>query len=141
TADSMNILCEKESIIAMMNTSLTVKSKDKIAPIPAYRFNVFPNTSGTAASPGRPSKYITGSTTSISHGNTGVYCRIVTIKVIGKITLPKIQTVLKPCLITHLKIPDIADPPSYFLFFFFFCLFLFTCWSKYFTDTVFLQYI
>src|SRR5699024_10852647 len=33
TADSTNILCENDNIIAIINTSLTVKSNEIIAPI------------------------------------------------------------------------------------------------------------
>src|SRR5699024_5619445 len=53
TVDSMNKLWEKDSITAIVNTSLTVKSNETIAPIAAYKLRAFPNTKGTAASPER----------------------------------------------------------------------------------------
>ena len=110
TADSINRLCEKESIIAIMNTSFTLKSKETIAAIPAYKFKVLPRTSGTAASPDRPIKPMIGSNCSIIQGNTGVNCNIVTINVIGKITFPNVQVVVKPCKKPRFNIPFIRYP-------------------------------
>src|SRR5690625_162420 len=61
-ADSINKLCENDSMTAMIKTSFTVKSNEIIAAIPAYKFNAFPKTNGTAASPERPINFITGLT-------------------------------------------------------------------------------
>src|SRR5699024_132305 len=73
TDDSINKLCEKDSIIAIIKTSLIVKSNETIAPIPAYRLSAFPKTRGIAASPGRPINPISGDTNSINQSKTGVY--------------------------------------------------------------------
>lgn len=59
-------------LTAKMKTSFTVKSKERIAPIPAYKFNVFPKTRGIAASPGKPITCINGSINEMSQGKTGV---------------------------------------------------------------------
>src|SRR5699024_1665771 len=72
TDDSINKLCEKDSIIAKINTSFTVNSNETIAPIPAYKLSAFPRTRGIAASPGRPINFMTGVKTSIIQGKTGV---------------------------------------------------------------------
>src|SRR5699024_6496317 len=97
TVDSMNKLCEKESITAKINTSFTEKSKEIIAAMPAYKFKLFPKTKGTAASPGKPNKPMIGLNNSIIHGKIGVCCRIVTINVIGKITFPNVHVTCNPC--------------------------------------------
>src|SRR5699024_5598903 len=97
TADSINKLCENDSITAIIKTSFTVKSNEIIAAIPAYKFNAFPNTKGIAVSSDRQINFINWLILSITHGKTGVYCKNVTINVIGKITFPKVQTVLRPC--------------------------------------------
>src|SRR5699024_273825 len=95
-ADSINKLCENESIIAIIKTSFTVNSKDTIAPMASYRFKALPNTRGIAASPGKPIKPISGATKSINQGKICVYCKMVTATVIGKTILPKVQASDKP---------------------------------------------
>src|SRR5699024_885085 len=125
TADSINKLCENDSMIAIIKTSFTVKSNEIIAAIPAYKFNAFPKTNGTAASPERPINFITGLTFSIIQGNIGVYWRMVTINVIGKITFPNIQTVFKPCCRPRYAVPDNPLPPPLFYVYFFFFSFTF----------------
>src|SRR5699024_12050101 len=91
TVDSMNKLCEKDIITANIKTSFTVNSNDTIAAIPAYKFKAFPNTSGTAASPDSPRRPISGLILSITQGSTGVYCKMVTISVMGKMTFPNVH--------------------------------------------------
>src|SRR5690554_1467204 len=91
TADSINKLCEKDSIIAIINTSLTVKSNETIARIAAYKFNAFPMTRGIAASPGKPISYISGATRFVNQDNTLVYCNIVIAIVIGKTIFPNVH--------------------------------------------------
>src|SRR5699024_4368950 len=110
TVDSMNKLWQNDSMIAMIKTSFTVKSKEIIAPIPAYKFNAFPNTSGTAASPGKPINPIKGDTLSTTYANTGVYCIMVTSSVIGKITLPKVHVTFTPCCEPRDAIPFNQHP-------------------------------
>ena len=88
-----DVLDGLESITAMINTSLIVKSSDKIAPMPAYKFKTLPKTSGTAASPGRPSSFITGAMISIIFCKTGVYPKTVIMNVTGKIIFPSNQVV------------------------------------------------
>src|SRR5699024_8235415 len=112
-ADSINKLCEKESIIAIINTSFTVNSNDTIAPIPAYKLSALPNTSGIAASPGNPINCINGATKLINQGNIGVYCNIVTAIVIGKTILPNVHASDKPCFNPRLTISINETIPSY----------------------------
>src|SRR5699024_12436772 len=84
-------------------------------------------TNGTAASPERPINFITGLTFSIIQGNIGVYWRMVTINVIGKITFPNIQTVFKPCCRPRYAVPDNPlPPPLFYVYFFFFSFTFFT---------------
>src|SRR5699024_3655550 len=91
TDDSINKLCEKESIIAIIKTSFTVNSKDTIATIAAYKFKKFPKTNCIAASPGKPIKCIIGASKSMNQGKIGVYCKIVTAIVTGKTIFPNIH--------------------------------------------------
>src|SRR5699024_9606941 len=111
TVDSINKLCEKDNIIANINTSFTVKSNDTIAPIPAYKLSAFPKTSGIAASPGKPITFINGVKKSIIHGKTGVYRKIVTKIVTGKTIFPKVYETDTHCF-NPLKIM----PFTYFAF-------------------------
>src|SRR5690625_1650921 len=104
TADSTNKLWENDIIIAIINTSLTVKSKLTIAPIPAYKFKTFASTNGTAASPDKPINPINGSIQLMISGKTGVYCKIVTINVIGKIILPNVHVVSNPLFNPFFKV-------------------------------------
>src|SRR5690625_1023671 len=112
TADSINKLCEKDNIIAKINTSFTVKSNDTIAPIPAYKSSAFPKTSGIAASPGKPITFIKGVKRSIIHGKTGVYRKIVTKIVTGKTIFPNVHETETPCFN-----PLNIMPFTYFAFF------------------------
>src|SRR5699024_1075546 len=112
-ADSINKLCEKDSIIAIINTSFTVNSNDTIAPIAAYKLRAFPNTRGIAASPGKPINFISGAIKSINHGNTGVYCNIVTAIVIGKTIFHNVHASDKPFLKPRLIILNNEQIPSH----------------------------
>ena len=98
-------------MVANINTSFTVNSNDKIPAIPAYRFKALPKTRGIAASPRKPIKPINGSINCIIHGKTGVYCKITTINVIGKITLLNVHVVFRPADNPLLRVPiSILDP-------------------------------
>src|SRR5699024_8738726 len=105
-----NKLWQNDSMIAMIKTSFTVKSKEIIAPIPAYKFNAFPNTSGTSASPGKTIIHNKGDTSPIIHCNTGIYCNMDTSSVSRKITLPRVHVTFNPCCKPRYAIPFNKHP-------------------------------
>src|SRR5690606_2225865 len=111
TADSTNKLWLNDNIMAIINTSFTVNSKEIIAPMAAYKLRTFPNTNGKAASPGSPIQCITGSRSWINQGKTGVNCKMVTINVIGKITFPNVHVVCNPCFRPRCIICDMLYSP------------------------------
>ncbi len=110
TPVSMNKLCEKDNMTAMMNTSFTVNSNDKIPAIPAYKLSALPSTNGIAASPLSPNIPINGAISLIIQGNTGVCCKMTTSTVIGNMIFPSVQVVRSPAFNPFCKRPHFPDP-------------------------------
>lgn len=96
TAVSVNRLCEKDSITAIIVISFPVKLRLAKAPIAAKIFTMFPNTNTRDASPGNPNILITGARKFERICSIPVFSNIVMNIYTGTIILAKTKVVLRP---------------------------------------------